>query len=81
MFGERGEENIFSPKQSAEKRGESPSIPISVLGDHRECESFHSLGTGKGLIFYFTAIEQNTRRKCRKKEERRMVTERERDME
>lgn len=54
MFGERREENIFSPKQSAEKRGESPSIPISVLGDHRECESFHSLGNWQKthLLFY-----------------------------
>lgn len=54
MFGKQREENIFSPKQSAEKRGESPSIPIAVRADHRECESFHSPGNSQmtDLLFY-----------------------------
>jgi len=74
MFGERREENIFSPKQSAEKRGESPSIPITVQGDHRECESFHSLGNSQmtDLLFY-------THRAKEKEKVQQKKTERERE--
>lgn len=79
MFGEQREENIFSPKQSAEKRGESPSIPISVRGDHRECESFHSPRNSQMTDLILHTHSKRDRESAPKNEERErergMVTE------
>lgn len=79
VLGVMGGKHIF-PKTKCRKERESPSISISVRGDHRECESFHSLGNSQmtDLLFYTHRAKEKEKVLQKKEREGKRDGERER---